>query len=94
MVATGIKTSIIVTLDSLFNNVGIKNGNKNAILKLVTKIDITVNSIFLFNRFIMIGEAIAVGAIAVINATCARVKLNGLINKYANKGITMFIPKI
>ena len=81
MVATGTKTSRVVTADVLFNNVGIKNGRRKAIIKLVNKIEITVNSIFLFNKFIIIGEAIAVGAMAVIKTTWARLRLSGLTIK-------------
>ncbi len=51
---------------------------RKAILKFVTNIEITENSIFPFNKFTIIGEAIAVGAIAVIKTTSASVKLNGL----------------
>jgi hypothetical protein len=67
--ATGTRTSIKEIDEVLFNNAGIRNGSKKAITKFVSKIEITVYSIFLFSKLIIIGDAIAVGAIAVINTT-------------------------
>lgn len=69
--ATGTNTSEKVIDEEPFNIIGIKNGRRKAIMKFVIKIEITVNSIFPFNRFMIIGEAIAVGAIPVINAIWA-----------------------
>ena len=40
------------------------------------------------------GEAIAVGAIAVINTTWAKLTLNGFITKYVISGTTMLIDNI
>ena len=51
----------------------------------------TVNSIFPFKMFMIIGEAIAVGAIAVIKTTSARGGLNWLSTKNNNIGKTTFI---
>jgi hypothetical protein len=48
---------------------GIAKGSRKAITKLVNRIEITVNSILPFNKLTITGDAIAVGAIAVIKAT-------------------------
>jgi hypothetical protein len=66
-VATGIKTSRIEIFVEELINAGSKKGSKNPIVKFVKIIEIAVNSILPFNRFTIIGEATAVGAIAVIN---------------------------
>ena len=81
-------------LDELFKITGNKKGSRKAIEKLVNNIDITVNSMFLFNKFIIIGDAIAVGAIAVINTTWAKVKLKGFIKKKVVIGIVKFNSKM
>jgi uncharacterized protein YhdP len=75
-VATGIKTSITEMLDELLSIAGSRKGSKKAMLKFVTNIEITENSIFPFNKFTIIGDAIAVGAMPVIKTTSANVKLN------------------
>jgi len=93
-VATGINTSKKVKVEELFNKIGSRIGRRNAIVKLVSKIEITVNSIFLFNKFIIIGAAIAVGAIAVIKITCASVGLNCFTNKYDTIGTNKLIINI
>ena len=71
MVLTGnsiSETEIPVPIDK---RAGIKNGRRKAMVKLLKMIEITANSILPLKRFIIIGEAIAVGAIAVINAVSA-----------------------
>jgi hypothetical protein len=65
-VNTGIITSKNVNLEKPFINAGRRKGNKKAIEKFVSIIETTVYSISLFKSRIIIGEAIAVGAIAVI----------------------------
>ena len=66
--ATGRRTSIEEIDEALFNMTGIAKGRRNATAKLVTRIEITVNSILPFNKLTITGDAIAVGAIAVIKA--------------------------
>jgi hypothetical protein len=91
MVLTGIsisKTEIPVPVDK---KAGIKNGRRKAIVKLLKIIEMTANSILPLNRFIIIGEAIAVGAIAVINAASANFRLNPFKSKNRRMGTAKFI---
>ena len=91
MVLTGIsisKTEIPVPVDK---RAGIKNGSRKATVKLFTIMEITANSILPLKRFIIIGEAIAVGAIAVINAVSANFRLNPLKSKNRRMGTAKFI---
>ncbi|MCB9248355.1 MAG: hypothetical protein H6613_07320 [Ignavibacteriales bacterium] len=78
--ATGRRTSEKETVEELLSMVGIKKGSKKATAKFVNKMEITVNSILPFNKFIITGEAMAVGAIAVIKAICASCKLPEKLN--------------
>ncbi|MCB0729446.1 MAG: hypothetical protein KDC88_00315, partial [Ignavibacteriae bacterium] len=73
---------------------GIRNGRIKAIVKFVTKIEMTVYSIFPFNRFTITGDAIAVGAIAVIKTICDNSMFNGFIRIYEIIGTNKFINKI
>lgn len=94
MMSTG-KSISIMEISALFCNMtGRIKGIKIATEKLFSINEKATNSTFFLFKLVITGAAMAVGAIAVMNAVWASSSLNGLIIKYISDAEKIIVKRI